>query len=187
MVHWKARAGLGLCLLAGLLMIGSPVRAQQLPKPEVFTALAASAEGPTAPVTITIRGYSTQQQAEAAAATLRSAGPDATVKLLDKTDLGRIARSGQLGVEINLIRSHPTPTGRIITMVLARHITFFEATQGTRSRDYPFGVIVLNVDAQGQGTGNLVPAAKIKFTDLDTVEVESYTNTPVRLMSVRQR
>jgi len=129
----RLRQSLASTLLAGLLL--APLARAQ--KPEVFHALAASPDGPTQPVTLTIRSYSTRQQAEALAQALRSGGQEAMVRLLEKWDAGRIARSGNIGEEINFIRSQPTPTGRRVTMVLARNITFYEAGHEPASHRFP--------------------------------------------------
>jgi len=155
-------------------------------QPEVFTATAVE-QGRTASLNLIINGYSNDQDAQALASALASGGQDAMLKVLDKMRKGRIALSGNVGNDVNFIRSRPTANGRRIIMVTARNIAFFEHQQGTRSRDYPFSVVVLNVDPSGKGEGTLMAAAKISFTKQNEIEIEHYGQTPVRLMAVQAR
>ena len=53
-----------------------------------------------------------------------------------------------------------------------------------RSVDYPFTVLEMRVDENGRGQGNLIVAGKVMALG-ETIEIENYTTTPVRLMQVR--
>jgi hypothetical protein len=70
-------------------------------------------------------------------------------------------------------------------MLANRPMAFVELQNATRSRNYPFGLVVLNVDSKGQGQGLLYGACQIRFNDKNEVEVEHYGQAPARLMNVR--
>ena|ERR1700739_110415 len=119
---------------------------------------------------------------------LAKSGPDGLVKALDKTkDVGRLAPTGFVGSGFRIARSRPTPgEGLHIVMVTNRPISFGEAYHGARSRDYQFGIVVLNVDKDGKRTGSLEPICKIKFNKQNQLEIEHYGQKPLRLANVRR-
>jgi hypothetical protein len=45
---------------------------------------------------------------------------------------------------------------------------------GSRSTDYQFGILVLNIDKDGKATGTLAPVCKIKFNKNGELEIEHY-------------
>lgn len=73
-------------------------------------------------------------------------------------------------------------------MALDRYITFWEARNRPRSSDYPFTLIEIRVDKDGEGEGKLSIATKITFDKEDNViELETYASEPVRLQNVRMK
>jgi hypothetical protein len=75
--------------------------------------------------------------------------------------------------------------GMHIVMVTDRPMSFWERYNSGRSTQYPFGIIVLNVDSAGKGTGTLAPICKIKFNKKNELEIEHYGQKPLRLANVR--
>jgi hypothetical protein len=69
-------------------------------------------------------------------------------------------------------------------MVTNRPMSFGELRNGTRSTDYQFGIVVLDVDKNGKGTGKLAPVCKIKFNKKNELEIENYGQKPFRLANV---
>ena len=69
-------------------------------------------------------------------------------------------------------------------MVTDRPISFGEAYNSTRSTTYPFGIVVLDVDKDGNGSGTLAPICKIKFNKSGQLEIENYGQKPLRLTNV---
>ena len=53
-----------------------------------------------------------------------------------------------------------------------------------RSTGYQFGIVVLDVDKNGKGTGTLAPVCKIKFNKKNELEIENYGQKPLRLANV---
>lgn len=163
----------------------SPPRSQPQ-HPETFTATA-EREGRTVPMTLIVNRYSTDADQQQMIAALRKGGQSALLGVLDSMHRGRMSFRGNVGREVNYVRSRTTPQGRSLFMISSRVLSFFELSRGERSSDYLFSVIRLNLDRNGRGTGTLVPAAKIHFTETDQIRVEPFNVIPVHLMAVRAR
>lgn len=160
---------------------------------EVFSALAQlPLQGSTINVKIFIRGYSNQQDAQRLHSILADGGPRGLLKTLQKMkSLGSIQREGAVGFyDFKFILSTPTANGRHIYAVADRPIGFLEAYYSTRSRDYPFGILELDLKADDKerekGEGTLIYAAKIKLLDSQKVDIENVTFAPIKLLGVRQ-
>jgi len=159
----------------------------------VFSALALlPVAGSSRSVTIHINGYSSPQDAERLRATLLDGGPEALLKTLSKMkSLGRIEREGIIGFyNFKFILSKPTPTGRHIYAVADRPIGFLESYFSTRSKDYSFGIMELDLKTDDKekekGEGTLIYAAKVRVIGGEKVEIENFTFAPIQLLGVRQ-
>ena len=170
-----------------------PTAATSVAKTETFSALAQlPVAATTANVKLYINGYSTTQDAERLNGILVKSGPDALLKALRKMkSLGRIEREGSVGFyDFKLITSKTTPTGRHIYAVADRPIGFLESYYSTRSRDYPFGILELDLksgDSETEkGEGTLIYAAKVRVIAGEKIEIENLTFAPIRLLGVRR-
>jgi hypothetical protein len=143
-------------------------------------------------VKIFIRGYSSQADAQRLHGILADGGPKALLKTLQKMkSLGSIQREGAVGFyDFRFVLSTPTANGRHIYAVADRPIGFLEAYVNTRSRDYPFGILELDLKSDDKerekGEGTLIYAAKIKLLDTNKVDIENFTFAPIKLLGVRQ-
>ena len=163
-------------------------------KTEVYSALAQiPVPATTVNVKIYISGYSTTQDADQLNATLLKGGPNALLKALRKMkSLGRIERDGSVGFyDFKLIISKQTPQGRHIYAVADRPIGFLESYYSTRSRDYPFGIMELELkgddDSESEkGVGTLIYAAKVRVIKGEKIEVENFSFAPIKLLGIRQ-
>ena len=190
------------CILAACaLAISTAAQEDPKPKREKFGALAflPSGAGPAmvgagarANVDLFVNSYTTDAEAKAMASVLVEAGPDALLKVLEKTkSKGKITLTGRVGFyDLKLIRSHKTPQGRRIYAVGDRPVGFLEMYVSNRSLDYPFGILQLdlktNEKGKEEGEGALIYSAKIKLLDGRSIDVESYGIAPIRLMGVRK-
>jgi len=77
--------------------------------------------------------------------------------------------------------------GQRIYAVLDRPFPLWEQLQGTRSPDYPFGMIEFKLDLNGNGSGLLVPAGRAMFTREGKVEMVDYGTKPYRIIGVTQQ
>jgi hypothetical protein len=162
-----------------------------LPQQYSATAIgqAGTVAGKTFGVTIYVTGLTSDQQRQELMATLKNKGQDALVSALEKlNDLGRVAPVGSVGTGFRYVRAEKTADGGLhITMATNRPISFGELYNSTRSRDYPIGIVTLNVDKDGNGTGLLYGMCKVKFDKKGQLEVEHFGQKPFRLANVRRQ
>jgi hypothetical protein len=164
--------------------------AQARPSKEVFTGTVIGM-GPGGNVvsrgfTLTIEGYTSNEEARKFGRILKSQGENALLKAIAKEKKGTFTLDGQLSHDINTVRVHQNPTGRTYTIVFERWLSFFEVRYGTRSEDYPFTYIELFIDeTKGMG-GTLLLAAKIRFNKQNAIEIENFSIYPARLAGVRR-
>jgi hypothetical protein len=159
-------------------------------KPEQFSATAFGQAGmfggKSVGLNIYITDYSSNQEVEDLANTLKTKGPDALLSAIQKMkEKGRVSPTGSVGWAIPVVRQHPTAKGRRIVMFGDRPIGFYEARNAPRSKGYEFGMLVLDVNEKGEGEGLLYGACKVKFTKDDQLEVEHYGQKPARLAAVK--
>jgi hypothetical protein len=118
--------------------------------------------------------------------TLKHKGVDALVNAMDDIkEIGRVAPTGSVGMAMRVVRIRPGKSGgQHIVLFTNRPIAFAEMYHLTRSRDYPFAIVVLDVGKDGKGTGLFAPACKIKFNKKNELEIEHYGQKPFRLANV---
>lgn len=169
----------------------APAGADEKPKSkkEVYSATVYAARGGASSVSITmyIDDYTTDAELHEIVQALKTGGQDAALKAMDKVkpQKGRVAVVGRTGNDVAIIRSRPAGNGkRRVILVSERPMSMFEARQGTRSKDYLFGVIELLLDEKGKGSGSGLTAAKIWFNKKGELEIEHLGIEPVRLMNV---
>jgi hypothetical protein len=159
-----------------------------LPRQFAATAIgqAGSTAGKTFGVNVYITAWTTDQQVKDYISTLREKGPDGLVRAMDKSDdVGRLSPTGFVGSGFRFARYKPAANGGLhIVMVTNRPMSFGELYRGNRSTDYQFGIVVLDVDKDGKGTGKLAPVCKIKFNKKNELEIENYGQKPCRLANV---
>jgi len=89
---------------------------------------------------------------------------------------------------MRVILINPRPDGgQHIVLATNRPIAFGELYNGTRSRDYPIGILVLNVDGNGKGSGTFAPLCKVKFNKKKELVVEHYGQKPFRVVNVTRQ
>lgn len=164
--------------------------ASAAPGPEVFTATAsiktAGGVAATAPVTITVDRTMTRDQADKLIAAFKTGGASALRKALDgvpPTGSVRIGNAGPVAGRMAIERV--TDKGRLITLVTLEPLVFIGAgaPNAKPKEAYDFGVVDIEVDANGKGSGTLSPAAKIKVHEGAFV-VEDYASDLVELKEV---
>lgn len=200
----KARFLFASCLLAVLalaLVLPASAPAKDEQKSEKFGALAymPSGAGPAmvgagarVNVDIWVNQYTDDAQAKTMAAALLEGGSGALLKQLeDAKTIGKIRMTGRAGFyDFKLIRQHRSEGGRRIWLIGDRPIGFLEVYAGSRSQDYPFGILQLdlktNSKGKEEGTGALIYAGKIKVLEGNNIELETYGIEPIRLLGVRK-
>jgi hypothetical protein len=188
-----ARLSVMTCYLCFFLTVLLPLAAagqSEDKKPEQFSATAFGQggmfAGKTVSLNIYITGYSSDQEVEGLATTLRTNGSDALLKAVQKMkEKGSVSTTGRVGWNVPIVRQQITEKGRRIVMFSDRPISFYEARTAPRSKTYEFGLLILNVNDKGEGEGLLYGASKVKFTKDDQLEVEHFGQQPARLAAVK--
>jgi len=174
---------------AALLLAAATLGAQTA---EVFTATAAvkgaGGGSASAPVTINVDRKMSQGEADKLAAAFKAGGAAALRKaLVGVPPTGTIRIGSGAATPTRLTIERATGAGRLLTILTDQPLLFVGASlPGAKSQaGYDFAVIDLEVDAQGAGSGNLAPAAKIKMNGSAYV-VEDYGIEAVRLTGVKK-
>jgi len=159
-------------------------------KSEAYSAVAigtgGSAGGTTIQFDFRITEYTTDEELNKFAGLLKEKGPDALRRALENEDRGRINPAGRIGNQIAVARKRQQGADTIITIVTARVMSFTELYRSGRSTDYPFGFLQVKLNEQGEGTGKIMAAAKIKFNKKNgQYEIESYGNQYIKAVNVR--
>lgn len=153
--------------------------------------------GQTAPVEFLINRWSTNADREALVATMVGKGQDALLRKLQSmpshgrmrfpTVTGRDPLRLSLGWDLRFTYEEPLPEGgRRIIMALDRYMSFWEQRNQPRTVDYPFTLVEVRVDRNGEGEGKLSIASKIRFDkEKNVIELENYSSEPLRLQQVK--
>jgi hypothetical protein len=140
-------------------------------------------------VDIVIERWSTPQEIEK----LRGVLLEDRTKLLDavqkvKPRCGYFRASNTLGWDIQFAHETQMDDGaRKIVIGTDRPVSFYEARNNPRSRDYEFTLAEIRMpkDPKGKGQGKAIPAAKVTWDkEKNTLEIENYSREPVRLNEI---
>ena len=168
--------------LAGL--IAPPSRAQA--PGETFVATA-SVRGPsgtqTAPVTIVLTRFTTDQERTTVVDALKSGGTPAVVaRLKAMEDVGYI-EVGERRSPLKYAYARTAGSGRLITVISPTPIAHLGAglPDAKPKAGFDLALALLDLPSSGSGTGELAPAAKVKVTGAGAIETEDYGAEVVRL------
>jgi hypothetical protein len=180
-------------ILTFLMLSSGAAQEPQAPVPAQYSANAIGQSGTVAGKSFGLNVYidavSPEGQVDELIEILRQKGQDGLVSALEKSkDLGRIAPTGSVGTTMRVVLINPRPDGgQHIVLATNRPIAFGELYNGTRSRDYPIGILVLNVDGNGKGSGTFAPLCKVKFNKKKELVVEHYGQKPFRVVNVTRQ
>jgi hypothetical protein len=158
---------------------------------EHFTAHAVDMNtGRTGRIEISVTRWSTPAERETLLAALFKEGSNELLeKLRDMRSVGRIYSSETIGYELRFSEQQPQPEGgRKIILATDRPMSFREIFSQTRSADYPFTWVQLNMKRDGTGEGELAVRARV-FGDRPNrpIEVETFEIQPIKLQQVTAR
>jgi len=152
--------------------------------------------GVTATLQINITRWSTDEERGALLTELKENGAKGFVKLLRKQKetgfvrvTGRAAARNPFPSErLRYAREFPREDGsRRIVLAFDRYISFYESMQQPRWRDYDVSLLVMDVDAEGKGVGELAMGVRLEINDENQLVIENFGTEPVRLNKIRQR
>lgn len=178
-----------LAALAGLLLLPF-ANGQEKTKPEAYSGVAMGTGGVVGgrsmPFDFRINRYTTDEEVQRFAQLVKEKGTDALRRALEKEDLGQINPTGRVGNQIAVARKRQVGTDTLITIITARNMPFVELYRGGRSTDYPFGFMQVKLNSKGEGMGQIMAAARIRFNKkAGKYEIESYGNQYIKVVNVR--
>ena len=157
--------------LGAWLAVAAPSAQSNMARPEKYTAFAVdisntSPGARTSPVDITINRWSTDAEREQLLSVFRDKGQDALLEALQKLPVvGYINTPGSLRYDLHFI---------------------WEAVNRPRTIDYPFTLIQLQLDKDGNGVGKASIYTKITQAKDGTIELENFSSQPVNLNQIRK-
>jgi hypothetical protein len=186
---FRKLAAFGLAL-AGTAAIAISTSAQTMGTPERFVANAVNMNrGASGTVEIVVDRWSSDKDRDKLMSVLVEKGADKLLDTLqDMPRMGYFRAPGNLGIDIHFARRVPQPEGgERVVLVTDRRIGFWEAANQPRSIDYPFTVIELRLNRDGEGEGKMSLATKIiADKENNIVTLENYDIQPVMLNNVKR-
>jgi hypothetical protein len=154
--------------------------------------------GVSAGIEINITRWTTDAEREALFGVLAEEGQEGLIKALKKqqeTGWMRVTGPSLRGAmtafpseRFRYAREIKREDGsRRIVMALDRPISMYEATRQPRWRKYDMTLVVMDVDADGNGAGQLAIGVQLSFDpETKNLVVENFGSEPVRLLNIRQ-
>jgi hypothetical protein len=178
-------------IAVGFLGAYSRIGAQTRGTPERFTALAANTtNGRSAQVEIAVDRWSTPAERAKLVMALREKGPEKLLSVLQSMPkVGFLRQTSSIGWDLHYAHHEPIPDGGGERVVVAtdRPIGTWEAINQPRTVDYPFTVIELHINANGEGEGKMTYATKItEDKKTGSIVLENWGIGPVLLQGVRR-
>ena len=181
---------LTLAALSFVLLTSPLLRSQAPPAaaaPEIYTATLQVKGEATASTTmrIEILRYTADRDREAVEKGLKFGGyPGFLAALRQARKAGTVSANGKAWM-IRWASAKPTPGGRRIVLVTDQPMYFLGggATDAKPRAGYEVGVIQMEVDAAGTGTGSVAAAARVKPGE-DGVVVDDYGDSRIEITKV---
>ena len=187
------RVALALTLAGAVASASALALAQTSGTPERFTALAVNMSNVGRPgaemVDIVVERWTTDADRDRLIKTLMDKGPEKLLETLqDLPRVGYFRTPNSIGYDLHYARKNPLPDGgERVVLATDRRIGMWEAVNRPRTIDYPFTIIELRLNRDGEGEGKLSLATKITVDkENNTVVLEDYANQPVMLQSVKR-
>jgi len=177
-------------VIGALVLLLAPLAAspQMDDSPARFTAAAVDLNrGAAGTVEFVVNRWSSDADRDRLMTVMFDEGP---AKLLDALQdmprMGYIRAPGSIGWDVRFARHMPAPDGgERIVLVTDRRMGFREVANRHRSVDYPFTVIELRLQKNGEGEGKVSVATRIIADKANkVVTLENYDIQPVMLTKV---
>ena len=183
--------GLTSAVLAAALAVSVPVLAAD--KSESFSARVVNFEEPMgrAPGLLQVRvtRWSTEADRDALTSALMKNGQNGVLDELKKMPAAGVIRTpGTAGYTFRYARRVTEANGdERLLVVIDRPIGFTEFRQGWQTVDYPFTIVQMTINAQGEGSGQLMGATKLSANSTTgDIAFEQYNVSPQLLQNVRR-
>jgi hypothetical protein len=175
---------------AWIVAAGLAVLAQTNGVAERFTAMAVNMNnGGTGTIEIVVNRWSTDAERTKLLTTLAEKGPEKLLEVIQGLPrIGYFRLNGGLGYDLHYARqTKGEDGGERVVLATDRRIGFWEASNQPRSIDYPFTIVELHLNNDGEGEGKLSLATKVTMDKTHTaITLENYSTQPVLLQSVKR-
>jgi hypothetical protein len=166
------------------------LHAQTMGTPERYTAAAINMNrGAAGTIEIVVNRWSTDAQRDRLMSVMMNKGPEKLLDALqDMPRMGYIKTPDSIGWDLHFARKMPGKDGgERVVLVTDRRIGFWEAANRPRLIDYPFTVIELRLNRDGEGEGKMSVATKIiPDKESNIVTLENYDVQPVLLTNIKR-
>jgi len=182
---------LGLGLVLGL--VGTALRAEDDDLPLRFdaTAVNLSNVGPrgSARLQIQVTRWSTDEERATLMEALTQPGERSLPNALFQQDrVGTIRESQSTGEVLRYARRITTEEGQQIILATDRPLAFAETWSASRSRSYNVTLVILELDAESRGEGQIMAGSELSWDEeKDQLVIEHFATQPIRLTTVRLR
>ncbi len=176
------------CSAAALVSLA--LQAQTMGTPERYSANAINMNrGAAGSIELVVNRWSTDGDRDRLMSVMMNKGPEKLLDALqDMPRMGYIKTPDRIGWDIHFARKVPGKDGgERVVLLTDRRIGFWEAANRPRSIDYPFTVIELRLNGDGEGEGKMSVATKIiPDKENNIVTLENYDIQPVLLTNIRR-
>jgi hypothetical protein len=159
--------------------------------PETFVAMAevgGREAAASATVTIRLEKYMDERDRTTLAEALKVGGYPRFLPAFRKApDVGSVEMNGRK-VVVRWARQQPSGKGRTISVVTDGALFFVGggSVDAKPRTGFELAVIQMELDAAGAGTGTMAAAARVKPGGATGVQIDDYSEAPVKLVSVRK-
>jgi len=176
----RSRLALALPLLAAGVSLGAETYGARA---ELKTA---DGKLQTAPVTISLDRMLTVAERDALLAAFKSGDAAALKKALAAQATLGYVEGAKVKVPVKFAFPRSTGGGKLVTIVCNEPIVYIggDIPNAKPKAGYDFGYVLLVLDADGKGTGEVAPAAKLKIRDDGALVTEDYGADTVWLKDV---
>jgi hypothetical protein len=187
--------GLVVGLLIGLFAEIAPVQAEELPFRFNAIAQNLSNVGPRgqARLQINVTRWTTAEEGAAVMEALKAGSESRGTRtladaLFEQEIVGTFRESRSMSENLRYSRRTKTEGGQRIILATDRPLAFAEVWRSARTTDYNVTLIILEVDEDGRGEGQIMVGADLSWDDANNqVSITNFASEPIRLTNVRLR
>jgi len=150
-----------------------------------FKARLITGVGPVSNVRIKIESYSTPDEIRQLRQVLAAQGEYAFFAAFGQLNKASLRFTGGLGLNIGIHAAYEIPADNGIKIFLFGKSQSIDPGSSLRSRGgFLFLIVVLDLDKNFKGEGKVYETSRIRFTNLNTIEMESSVSVPKMLVNV---
>ncbi len=184
-------------LVLPLSQLATPAAAEDEELPLRFNAIAQNLSnvGPRgqARLQINVTRWTTAEEGAAVMEALKAGSESRGTRtladaLFEQEIVGTFRESRSMSENLRYSRRTKTEGGQRIILATDRPLAFAEVWRSARTTDYNVTLIILEVDEDGRGEGQIMVGADLSWDDANNqVSITNFASEPIRLTNVRLR